>query len=323
MNVILQNPLGFISLVLKGRFLGSIVELFYGPRCEWAAAIPAIASVAGGLISANATTSAANTMSQAGQAAQVNIPQLQQMAQQIAQENAVNSKAMEQQLTPEVAALRTQSNTALLGQSNTPASMQELQQALQARISNNGALTSASNAANAQLALGGQLPSDVQNLVARNAAATAGTMSSGFGAGLGMGRDINARDLGLTSMQLLQQRLQNAQSAGTAENNAFLGNAQGLSSTNAADLARKLSIAQYTNSIQMPTSGLNPGSAASLGVGNANAASSTLNNQAALQMYQGNNWATMLGQLGGYAGQAYNSWSQPSTAQKSNAGLYI
>jgi hypothetical protein len=67
--------------------------------------------------------------------------------------------------------------------------------------------------AQADLALGGQLPQDVRNLVARTAAARSGSVTGG----LGMGRDITARDLGLTSLDLSNRRLQNAAALGSQE----------------------------------------------------------------------------------------------------------
>ena len=56
--------------------------------------------------------------------------------------------------------------------------------------------------------LGGQLPQDVVGQIQRNSAERAG--AGGYG-GSGMGRNLEARDLGLTSLQLTQQGLSAAE----------------------------------------------------------------------------------------------------------------
>lgn len=68
-------------------------------------------------------------------------------------------------------------------------------------------------AAQRDLALGGQLPQDVRNLIARTAAGRSGAVSGG----LGLGRDMTARDLGLTSLDVYNRRLQNAAEIGSQE----------------------------------------------------------------------------------------------------------
>lgn len=60
-----------------------------------------------------------------------------------------------------------------------------------------------------ELGLGGQLPQDVQEIVLRNAFSKGGM--SGIG-GSQMGRNLAARDLGLTSLDLLNQRIGRAAS---------------------------------------------------------------------------------------------------------------
>lgn len=56
---------------------------------------------------------------------------------------------------------------------------------------------------NAESLINGEIPQDVQDQVARSAAAT--NMSTGVGVSSGMGRNLVARDLGLTSLNLQQQ----------------------------------------------------------------------------------------------------------------------
>lgn len=64
-----------------------------------------------------------------------------------------------------------------------------------------------------QLNLGGSLDQELQNQVVTNA--LEGNAASGFGVGVG-GRGLVARDLGLTSLDLLRRRQQDALAAGTS-----------------------------------------------------------------------------------------------------------
>lgn len=64
-----------------------------------------------------------------------------------------------------------------------------------------------------QLNLGGTLDQELQNQVITNA--LEGNAASGFGVGVG-GRGLVARDLGLTSMDLLRRRQQDALASGTS-----------------------------------------------------------------------------------------------------------
>ena len=58
--------------------------------------------------------------------------------------------------------------------------------------------------------LRGEISTDVQSQLQRSSAGRA--LSGGFGAGSGVGRNLSARDFGLTSMQIQNQGLQQAQS---------------------------------------------------------------------------------------------------------------
>lgn len=184
---------------------------------------------------------AANQAAQAAQQAQINIPQVAQLATDQALKNLALSRQVEQQYAPENAALRSQSIYSLLNNlgANPTAGLQDqlaanfaaggagtyggsiadqLAQAagggtVAAGTADSALLNDAIARAQSDLALGGAVPLDVRNLVARTAAArTAGATGN-----LGLGRDVNARDLGLTSLQLAQQRLQNAQGLGQAQ----------------------------------------------------------------------------------------------------------
>ena len=143
-------------------------------RCGAAAAIGAVVAggVAAGTISSSSASKAKKTMSKALENYErVDLDELQKNAIATARENAVNSMALERELTPDIANTRS---------------------TLSKQVSD-------------ELSMGGQLGEDVTNQVARNAMSKANT------AGLyGGGGPITAAMLGLTSMDVAQQRKQNA-----------------------------------------------------------------------------------------------------------------
>lgn len=203
---------------------------------------------------------------------------------------------------------------------------------------------SAVERAAADLALGGALPQDVRNLVARTAAARSGAVTGG---GLGLGRDITARDLGLTSLDLSQRRLQNAAQLGQQEaaleqanaalraqsesfgrNNLlqsqgalqaqdqlaagnYFNQASLLQSIANGDFARAMSAAQLGQNIAQPVSGLDPGSVANLAVGNSNALASQAQNAAALKAQSANQLMGFGSGLLGAAGSYYANRTTP------------
>lgn len=188
----------------------------------------------------------------------VDVNILQQQAQAVAQQNAAAAKALEDQYNPGASALRETSLQALIdklaaqnpGPVGTLPSVPEVtalptsgtNEALLAQIAaqagqplqnvgyDSPLTRDAIAKARADLALGGLLPQDVRNMVARNAFARSGMVSGGTR----LGRDITARDLGLTSLDLERARLQAALQAGSAE--------AGLEGANAA---MRLSAEQY------------------------------------------------------------------------------
>lgn len=188
-------------------------------------------------------SSAVIPSSVAGPGGTVNLNLAQQAAQAVAQQNAANSAELEQQYNPGAQELRSGSLQSLLANLNAPqqgvegtlptvptpgtAPVSAQNQALLAQVAAQAGqpltgvgydspLTRAAIAkAQQDLALGGALPQDVAQLVARKAFAQAGAMTGGRS--LGAGRDITARDLGLTSLDLERQRMQQALQAGGAE----------------------------------------------------------------------------------------------------------
>jgi len=95
----------------------------------------------------------------------------------------------------------------LVGQANQ-FTQQQIQQMLSSVIPNYGEITGAAST-DIESLLKGQIPTDVSNAVQSNAAARA--LSGGF-AGSGMHGDLVARDLGLTSLNLIDKGISSAES---------------------------------------------------------------------------------------------------------------
>lgn len=296
-----------------------------------AAVIGATAAAGGLALSAKSMSDQKKAAAQAAEAAKnsgVNVPQVNQLAEEQAIRNARNSAALEKELNPLAPELRTKSLQAVIdslgngtyddaiqqrlfqdfnGQDITPQyedyGQSELSQAAQAR-------------ALQELQLGGKLDTETANQVIRSSAAKAG----GFGNTLGLGRDLSARDLGLTSLQLARQRLATAGGFGQAQD-AFTAQRMGAKNSfglSAAQLAlaqqqqradlgfglnamgqqgfnRSLQAAQLGQSIAPPVTGLDPGSIANLAVGNSNLQANAAQNAAGMRASA----AGGLGQLGG------------------------
>ena len=246
---------------------------------------------------------AANTAANQ-KAPQVDIAATDAQARQIALQNAIDSAELERRFNPGAAELRQGSLEAVLAALNSPTTARD---DLAARIAASAgaplsvggpqqydsALTrQAVEAAARDLALGGQLPQDVRNLVARTALARSANITGGK---LDLGRDLTTRDLGLTSLDLYNRRLQNAAAIGAqeaalnqgnaalrAQNDAQRLSADQFSRTNLlqsgdflnslvnGDFSRALAAAQLGQNIAQPASGLDPGSVANLAVGNVN-----------------------------------------------------
>jgi hypothetical protein len=298
-------------------------------------AIAVVGAVGVGLSAVQANK--ANKAAKAGMAAgQVDINALDARAREIAQRNAADSAALEQAMTPEVPRLREDANNQVLSQMN-PSGWDEYSQGQLTGLAGTkvGAaqtplLKAAIAKARADLALGGSLPQDVRNSVTRSSLAKAGSVAPGS---LGLGRDINARDLGLTSLDLERNRLQAASQLGGQElqlansdrdtafnNNANLLNAvQMLQGIQGNQFGRAMNAAQYGQSIQRPVVGLDPGSVVDLTVGNSNNASAAAANRANIYGAQSQNYLNMAGQLGGAALMNYNKTG--STSRVPDNGL--
>ena len=297
------------------------------------AAILGGAALAGSLYSGYQSNKTAKAGIKAGQ---VDIDALDARARQIAQQNAADSAALEQAMTPEVPRLRQDANNQILSQMN-PSGFDEFSQNQLLGLAQSSVggtqtplLRAAIAKAKADLAQGGRLSPELQNLVARQGLAKAGTVAPG---GLGMGRDIVARDLGLTSLDLERQRLTAASQLGGQElamesqdaNTSFNNRANILNAVNMLQgvqgnqFQRALAAGQYGQSIRPPVVGLDPGSVVDLTTGNATNRSAGLASQANIYGAQAQGYGQLAGQALGYGLLSYNNSKTPS----GNSGGYI
>jgi hypothetical protein len=275
-----------------------------------AATITAAAAVA----SAGAGIYSASKAGKGGGGGGVSVNAADAAARRYAEKNIKDAIRLEQQYSPETFALRQQSTQALLDEAGRPTNTAELQASLMDRYRQGFAPSALSQAAydraQAELALGGQLDRETQNAVTRAALSrTAGTTGN-----LGLGRDVSARDLGLASMAVQQQRLNQAQQFGQAYDQNLLaqlqaqqGLAGSVNDLGQSELSRRLALAQFGQSIARPESGLTPDSVVNLMVGNSNARQAAAANKANNQAAFGNSLLTLGGQLGGAALGAYMS----------------
>lgn len=287
----------------------------------WAAIAGAAASSGAALYNGKKARDAASA---AASSSQVDLEQLDTLVRDMSRRNAFDSAELERQLTPEVPQLRTAANQAVLNDIGD-STVDDYSRGLLSQMAENPQgvprtplLEAAIAKAKADLALGGQLNKDTQNQVTRAALSKAGTVAPG---GLGIGRDITARDLGLTSLQLEQQRLDAASRLGGQEldmenlrtqtgfNNrtSILNVAKLLQDANNAKFGRNLAAAQFGQSIRQPVVGLDPASAANVVTGNATNAGAAAANQANIYGQQSSNYMNLAGQLGGYALLGYNN----------------
>jgi len=149
-----------------------------------------------------------------------------------------------------------------------------------------------------ELELGGQLPPEIANLISRRAGARAGSVGV---LGSPTGRDVVARDLGLTSFDIRNQRLAAAERLGGAEQFENIGqqaltsqigkfniqNRQGiaglLSGLQSQETQRLLQLAGFGQDIEQPTIGLGGADIANLTVAELNAANQFALDTAAIQ----------------------------------------
>ena len=277
----------------------------------WVAGATIVGTVGGALINQSASDKALQAQKDAlanVKPADINAINTQAVDTQTA--NAKAAKALQDQLNPGVSTLQNTSISDLLAKLQPDQYTEQIKALLSKSLTgdssiNPSLLNSAVSSAQQQLDLGGKLDAETQNQIMRAALAKAGNVAPG---GLGLGRDITARDLGLTSLQLQQQRLQNASTIGgqqlseqTAQSQQTLAQQQMLSALASGDWTKYLQAAQFAQSIQTPSLGLSGTDVANIAIGNQNQSNAKIlqagNLTAAGDVAGGNAYSSILGGL--------------------------
>lgn len=283
---------------------------------SWIAVGATVVSAAGSAYSANQQKKAAANAANAGKAAPIDIEAVSKQAEDQALRNIIRSREVEQNYDPFVAASRdaairnflqqvqqpsattAKANQLALDSYDSPAIRQAVQQAM--AMSNSNALPVA------------ELPVEVSNQATRKALATAAGVGGG---GLNLGRDLVARDLGLTSLQLGQQaeqnklnRIQSLLGAGQSQFGVDTQRIGTLANLGGQDFTRALSAAQFTQALQRPEVGLDPTAIANLATGNASTENQNRLNQANMIQQQANINSQMYGQLAGAIGSGLTGY---------------
>lgn len=331
-------------------------------------AIMAVSAVGGLALAAKGQSDAKKAAQQAADAAKnsgVNIADVSKQAEDQALRNIVRSRQIEDQFSPENRKFREGSLSALMDQMKSGGNSADIQKYIDkasggssygggsgapivAGSANSALLQDAVKRAQSDLAMGYDVPQDVRNLVARQAAATSGRVTGG---GIGLGHDIGLRDLGLTSLDLAQRRLTNAQNLGQIDlganqfntnlsYSAMRDNQQAREfdssqrqNANQFDTGNNLNIAQllqaiknnnFSNlfqtaqlgqSIAPPVVGLDPSAIANLAVGNSNQQGAAAQNAAGIAASAAQGSSQFGGQLAGFGlnGLANTYTPKPTT----------
>ncbi len=256
----------------------------------------AAAAVSAG-ISLYQQNKAKNDARSAARESQVNINDLNTQVQDQARGNELYSRSLENEFDPQNAQLRTDSVKQLLSLLGPDAYSKTFQDQLSA---GNPLLDKAYSLAQQDLQNPGEVPLDVFNQIARGAAATSGSVNRG--SGLGLSRDLQARDLGLTSLALRNQQLSNAQSLGSAATSDAATRAQIVDSLTQSGYGRAMGLAQFGQSIARPIGGLDPSAVANLNVANKNAMGASYTNQANINSASAQGWMQLAGAFAGGGG---------------------
>jgi hypothetical protein len=264
-------------------------------------------------------------------------------ARNTASQTLQDSQALERQYMPGTAQLRNQADFGLGQISNqSTAGFQARNSILDgmtnpvadSSVSSNPLLQGAQDRILGQLNLGGKLDAETQAAVTRGALSGAG--SAGI-SGSGAGQGLVARDLGLTSLGLQNQRQQAALGAGSTIAGLDLqgqnlklqdvlgryGAAQGAAGQ---DIQGSGLLAGIIDARQLPNAGLSASDVSNLYVGNNNASNQNAFNSAAIAQQQRNsNISALLGfagtAAGAYAGYKGNLSSGAPQTVNQNTGV--
>lgn len=310
-----------------------------------AAGISAAGAIGGSLISANAAKKAG----QGGPTYDpINIDELDRQTREASYRNVIEGLAREREFRPDLAQMRPEVDAAMLQRLRQSMAQQGDTQQLRGRfledllgadetlsmpeLERSPLMDAAYERAMAEMEMGGRLPRDVQNLVMRNAMASSPQGSM---------RDVTARDLGLTGMQLSQQRL--AQAAGLGQfqtgvnqqqqalrnavnttNQQLLGQrraerASGLGFLEDLGFRDFATAQQITAGTPLPMTGLDPASIADITIADRGAQSGALQQQQAMRAQAATNQANIMGNMFGALGQIGGQYAM-SRAPTNNPG---
>jgi len=235
----------------------------------WVAIGSAVIGAAGAVYSSSQNAKAAKAAAAGAKGGQLDIDKLITDARTAAAENYKNSFALEQQYNPAGAALRGDTNLALANMANGNTAGAKARDSLLSSVTGepNSLLAESADSILKQLSLGGSLSAETQNAVVR------GALSKGGAAGMAgsmSGRGLVARDLGLTSLALQQQRQQQALAAGQALSTDALGRFSAAQTAANSDAQRAGLLASIIDARALPESGLSPGSIADVTIGDRN-----------------------------------------------------
>jgi len=234
----------------------------------------------------------------------VDLDELARLTESQAERNIARSIQLEEQYSPDTAEFRRQSMSDLINRPTNSAEIEAIRNQLFAdfqspdmqldmpELERSQLFDQAAEKVLSDLGLGGELDTETRNLVMRESAQRGG--DSGF-LGSVVGRDIGARDLGLSSMNIRNQRIGQALNVGQmqqANNAQQQGLKFSLNQANAAlkqqgadnrmamggffetlgqqDLQNRIGLAQFGQNMQMPIAGLDPGQLASAMIGDTN-----------------------------------------------------
>lgn len=276
---------------------------FFGISAGAALAIGAVATAGATAYTASQNRIASNKANDLIAKNGLNISNVIDTARQNAADNLAASVALERKLQPGTAALRLTADSGLqdLAVGHT-AGLQARDALLQGITSTNPLLQASTDSILKQLRMGGKLDPETQ------AAVTKASLESGGSAGIsgsGAGRGLVARDLGLTSLQLLTGRQNAALTGGQALSSDFASRLGLASSAAGLDSQNALNIAQLIDRRAMPDSGINSGSLVDLLVGQNNQQNQNTANRARIDVASNNADNAAFGQLIGGLTSAY------------------
>lgn len=274
---------------------------------SWIAVVGTVVSAGVSAYGASQNRVAANKANDAAAKNRLNVGQVIDDARKQAEDNYATAIGLERRYDPSTAALRLSSNVNLndILNGNT-ASLQARNRLLGDLGEANPLLKASTENILKQLRLGGKLDAETQAAVTKGALEAGGTAGI---SGSGAARGLVARDLGLTSLNLINSRNAAALQGGTALSADFATRFGLLGTTANSDNTTSIGIAQLLNSRALPNPGLDPGAVANLDIGVNNQEQQSIANRAQIQIAQNNANTAAIAQLVGGLSGAYSSYA--------------